>query len=106
MSRSEDRSPRQQRYRTTTVVITFVTLANVVSVRLAAGIQNIATSAKIFALAAIITVLFAIGDGTHGALASGSPARTLTLSGFVVGLVTATPQSSCWLFPSTSHGGG
>ena len=41
-----------------TVVIAFVTLANVLSVRFAAGIQNIATSAKVFALVMIVGVLF------------------------------------------------
>lgn len=55
--------------------ITFVTIANVFSVRMGAGIQNIATSAKVFALAAIIGVLFGAGDGTHGALASGVRCR-------------------------------
>ena len=37
-----------------TMVITFVTIAHMISVRLAAGIQNFATSAKILALTAII----------------------------------------------------
>jgi APA family basic amino acid/polyamine antiporter len=72
-----------------TAAITFVTLANVVSVRLAAGIQNIATSAKMLALAGIVAVLFGFGDGTHGAFATDVSARAMTLGGFVVGLVTA-----------------
>lgn len=71
-----------------TVTIVFVTLTNVVSVRLAALIQNIATSAKMLALALIIGVLFAFGNGAHGAFASGS-GRAVTVSGLVVGLVTA-----------------
>ena len=72
-----------------TVTIVFVTLTNVVSVRLAAVIQNIATSAKMLALALIIGVLFVLGDGTHGAFAAGNPGRALTLGGLTVGLVTA-----------------
>ena len=72
-----------------TAAIAFVTLVNVVSVRLAAGIQNVATSAKMLALAAIVVVLFGLGDGTHGAFASTVPTRSITLGGFVVGLVTA-----------------
>jgi basic amino acid/polyamine antiporter, APA family len=72
-----------------TVAIVFVTLTNVVSVRLAAVIQNIATSAKMLALALIIGVLFAFGNGAHGAFAAGSGWRVVTASGLVVGLVTA-----------------
>jgi amino acid transporter len=41
------------------------------------------------ALAAIIGVLFAFGDGSHGAFANASAGRAASLSGFVVGLVTA-----------------
>ena len=72
-----------------TLAITFVTLVNVVSVRLAAAIQNFATSAKMLALAAIVAVLFGLGNGTHGAFATEGPARAMSLGGFVVGLVTA-----------------
>jgi amino acid transporter len=71
-----------------TLAIVFVTLTNVFSVRLAALIQNIATSAKMLALALIIGVLFAFGNGAHGAFAAGS-GRAVTMSGLVVGLVTA-----------------
>lgn len=72
-----------------TVAIVFVTFTNVVSVRLAAVIQNIATSAKMLALALIIGVLFALGDSAHGAFAAGSSGRAVTASGLIVGLVTA-----------------
>jgi amino acid transporter len=72
-----------------TVAITFVTMVNVVSVRLSAAIQNVATSAKMLALVAIISVLFAFGDGSHGAFANGSAGAAISLNGFVVGLVTA-----------------
>lgn len=72
-----------------TMLIAFVTLANVLSMRFAAGVQNIATSAKVFALAAIIGVLFGAGDGAYGTLASDAPVQPMTLGGFVVGLVTA-----------------
>ena len=72
-----------------TVAIVFVTVVNVVSVRLSAAIQNVATSAKMLALAAIIGVLFAFGEGTHGAFASLGSGQVISLSGFVVGLVTA-----------------
>ena len=72
-----------------TVAIGFVTVVNVVSVRLAAAIQNVATSAKMLALAAIIGVLFGFGDLTHGAFANGGTGQAISLSGFIVGLVTA-----------------
>lgn len=73
-----------------TALIAFVTIANVFSVRFAIGIQNLATSAKVFALAAIIAVLFGMGGGAHAALGTGaSTTHALTISGFVVGLVTA-----------------
>jgi len=72
-----------------TVALVFVTVTNVVSVRLAAVIQNVATSAKMLALALVIGVVFAFGDGSHGALASAGAGRAVSLSGFVVGLVTA-----------------
>jgi amino acid transporter len=72
-----------------TGAIIFVTVTNIVSVRLAAVIQNVATSAKMLALALIIGVLFTFGDGSHGAFAGGGAGRAATLGGFVVGLVTA-----------------
>lgn len=71
-----------------TVLISVVTIANVVSLRAAAGIQTLATSAKVFALAAIVGVLFGFGGGTHEVAVS-SPAQGLTVGGFVVGLVIA-----------------
>jgi amino acid transporter len=58
-------------------------------VRLSAAIQNVATSAKMLALAAIIGVLFAFGDATHGAFANAGAGQAISLGGFVVGLVTA-----------------
>ena len=72
-----------------TVAIVFVTVVNVVSVRLAAAIQNVATSAKMLALAAIIGVLFAFGDAAHGAFANAGAGQAISVGGFVVGLVTA-----------------
>ena len=72
-----------------TVAIVVVTVVNVVSVPLAAAIQNVATSAKMLALAAIIVVLFAFGDGTHGAFAHGGAGHAVSVGGFVVGLVAA-----------------
>lgn len=71
-----------------TVAIVFVTVTNIVSVRLAALIQNVATSAKMLALALIIGVLFVLGDGSHGAFAGGASGG-VPFGGFVVGLVTA-----------------
>jgi basic amino acid/polyamine antiporter, APA family len=71
------------------VAIALVTIVNVVSVRLSAAIQNVATSAKMIALAAIIGVLFAFGDGSHGAFAQGRGAAAISWSGLVVGLVMA-----------------
>lgn len=72
-----------------TAAIVAVTVVNVVSVPLAAAIQNVATSAKMLALAAIVGVLFALGDGTHGAFAGGGTGGAVSVGGFVVGLVAA-----------------
>ncbi len=72
-----------------TIAIALVTFANVISVRLAAAIQNVATSAKMLALAAIIVVLFLFGEGAHGAFAGTGSTPPLTLNGVVVGLVTS-----------------
>ncbi len=72
-----------------TAAIVVVTVVNVVSVPLAAAIQNVATSGKMLALAAVIGVLFAFGDGTHGALANAAAGQAVSVGGFVVGLVAA-----------------
>jgi len=72
-----------------TLLIAFVTVANVFSMRFATGIQNIATSAKVIALAAIIAVLLGLGDRSQGALAAVPSAHAMTPGGFLVGLVTA-----------------
>lgn len=73
-----------------TAAIAFVTVVNMFSMRFATAIQNIATSAKAFALASIAAVLFGFGDGASGALAqSAAPPVAPTLGLFIVGLVAA-----------------
>lgn len=51
------------------VLIALVTLANYRSVPLAAGVQNVATSAKALALFALAVLIFALASGSEGALA-------------------------------------
>lgn len=53
-----------------TALILFVTISNYVSVRLAASIQNVATSAKVFAIVIIAATIFTIGSGEGAALSA------------------------------------
>lgn len=70
-----------------TLLIAFVATTNYFSTRLAVGIQNIATSAKAFALAAIAGAVFLFGDGAAGALTQASvtdwPAPAALLAAFL-----------------------
>jgi amino acid transporter len=52
-----------------TALVLFVSVSNYVSLRIAAGVQGVATTAKLLALAMIAILLFAWGDGSRGALA-------------------------------------
>lgn len=70
-----------------TLLIAFVATTSYFSTRLAVGIQNVATSAKAFALAGIAGAVFLFGDGSAGALAQAShtvwPAPAALLAAFL-----------------------
>jgi basic amino acid/polyamine antiporter, APA family len=71
-----------------TGLVAFVTATNYFSVRLAVAVQAVATSAKVFALAAIAAAIFTWGDGSAGAFAQPSGTASPSL-GAVVGAFLA-----------------
>lgn len=58
-----------------TLLVVFVATTNYFSTQLAVAIQNVATSAKAFALAAIAGTVLVLGDGTQGAFAQPAAAH-------------------------------
>lgn len=70
-----------------TLLILFVTISNYVSVRLAASIQNVATSAKVFAIVIIAATIFTLGSGEGSALAAPVSFATPTLGAIGVAFV-------------------
>ncbi|HKE45175.1 MAG TPA: amino acid permease [Steroidobacteraceae bacterium] len=69
------------------VMIALITLANYRSVSLAAGVQNLATSAKALALAALALLIFAFGRSSQGALAAPISFEVSNWGGFGVALI-------------------
>lgn len=69
------------------VMIALITLANYRSVPLAAGVQNIATSAKALALIGLALLIFTLGNSSQGALAAPISFEVSSWGGFGVALI-------------------
>jgi APA family basic amino acid/polyamine antiporter len=68
-------------------MIALITLANYRSVPLAAGVQNIATSAKALALIGLALLIFSLGNSSQGALAAPISFEVSSWGGFGVALI-------------------
>ncbi len=79
------------------VLILLVGLANYRSVRLGAAIQNVSTAGKVAALLVLAAAIFALGDGSGGALAAAPSLDPWSWGGFGVALIAALFAYDGWI---------
>jgi amino acid transporter len=78
------------------VVIATLALLNYRSLRWGAGLENVVSAAKVLALAVLVGVAFAFGDGTNGALSGPLDVAPSSWSGFGLAMVTVMWAYSGW----------